>query len=121
MTVAQPAAVTLDCPDPKALADFYQQMTGMELIWSDDNTAYLATESGYRIGFQKVARFQAPQWPEGDVPQQSHLDFSVTDLEAAEEQILKMGASRPDFQPGGDQWRVLLDPAGHPFCITNTV
>jgi hypothetical protein len=25
--------------------------------------------------------------------------------------------ARPDHQPGGDRWRVLLDPAGHPFCL----
>jgi hypothetical protein len=51
------------------------------------------------------------------VPQQFHLDLWVEDLDAAEKQALGLGAVRPDHQPGGDQWRVLLDPAGHPFCL----
>ena len=37
---------------------------------------------------------------------------------AAAAASLKLGATRPDHQPGGDRWRVLLDPAGHPFCLT---
>ena len=24
---------------------------------------------------------------------------------------------KPELQPSPDLWRVLLDPAGHPFCI----
>jgi hypothetical protein len=35
--------------------------------------------------------------------------------------LLELGAAKPDFQPGEDRWRVLLDPAGHPFCITTLV
>jgi hypothetical protein len=51
------------------------------------------------------------------VPQQFHLDLGVEDLDAAEKLALGLGAVRPDHQPGGDRWRVLLDPAGHPFCL----
>lgn len=30
---------------------------------------------------------------------------------------LSGGATQPEHQPGGDGYRVLLDPAGHPFCL----
>jgi hypothetical protein len=30
--------------------------------------------------------------------------------------MLELGAAKPEFQPGGDRWRVFTDPAGHPFC-----
>ncbi|PZG03552.1 hypothetical protein C1I95_33755 [Micromonospora craterilacus] len=30
---------------------------------------------------------------------------------------LKLGAAKPEHQPGGDRFRVLTDPAGHPFCL----
>jgi hypothetical protein len=46
------------------------------------------------------------------VPQQFHLDFAVDDLDEAEALLLKLGAAKPDFQPGGDQWRILTDRAG---------
>ena len=42
----------------------------------------------------------------------------VDDIAAAETACVQLGATRPDHQPGGDRWRVMLDPAGHPFCLT---
>ncbi|TXJ72992.1 VOC family protein, partial [Streptomyces lavendulae] len=42
----------------------------------------------------------------------------VDDLAAAERRLLELGATKPEFQPGKERWTVLLDPAGHPFCIT---
>ncbi|GHB67583.1 hypothetical protein GCM10010347_42100 [Streptomyces cirratus] len=58
------SAITLDCPDPLALAAFYQQATGLE-----------------------------------------------------PHRLLELGAGKSDHQPHEDRWRVLTDPAGHPFCI----
>lgn len=109
--------VTLDCPDPARLAEFYSQLTGMKVSYSSDDYAGLSGE-GPAIGFQRVADFQAPKWPGQDVPQQFHLDFSVQDLAAAQEWVIELGATKPDHQPGGERWAVLLDPAGHPFCLT---
>jgi catechol 2,3-dioxygenase-like lactoylglutathione lyase family enzyme len=108
--------VTLDCPDPGRLADFYSQLTGMKVAYSSDEFAGLSGE-GPAMGFQRVTDFQAPKWPGQDVPQQFHLDFSVQDLTAAEKWVLELGATKPDHQPGGERWVVLLDPAGHPFCL----
>jgi hypothetical protein len=71
------------------------------------------------MGFVKVDDYRAPTWPSDDVPKQAHMEFGVDDLDAGEEALLKIGASKPDKQPQPDRWRVLLDPAGHPFCISN--
>jgi catechol 2,3-dioxygenase-like lactoylglutathione lyase family enzyme len=111
-------AITLDCPDPKALAAFYQQATGLELVSeSDDDFAGLSGDGGLFIGFQRVDGYRAPQWPGQSVPQQFHLDFGVDDLDESEGMLLGLGAAKPRFQPGGEQWRVFTDPAGHPFCL----
>ena len=40
------------------------------------------------------------------------------DKAAAEQRCIALGASVPEQQPS-ETWRVLLDPAGHPFCLTN--
>jgi hypothetical protein len=45
-----------------------------------------------------------------------HLDMIVEDLDKGEEVALSLGASKADHQPG-ETFRVLLDPAGHPFCL----
>lgn len=114
-------AVTLDCADPLALAAFYQQATGLRLVdRSDGGFAGLVCEDGLIVGFQRVDNYQAPRWPEQTVPQQFHFDFAVDDLDQAETLLLESGAVKPDSQPGGDRWRVFLDPAGHPFCLTRS-
>ncbi|MGW5453951.1 VOC family protein [Nocardia sp. NPDC003979] len=109
--------VTLDCADPRALARFYQELTGMQLGYDADEFVALTDGSGCDLGFQRVTGYRAPSWPGQDVPQQLHLDFRVEDLDAAEKFALGLGAVRVDHQPGVDRWRVLLDPAGHPFCL----
>jgi len=115
----QLTAITLDCADPMALAAFYRQAMGLELHpGSDGDFAGLTREDGLFIGFQRVDGYQAPSWPGQSVPQQLHLDFAVDDLDQADAFLLKLGAARPPSQPGGDRWRVLTDPAGHPFCLT---
>ncbi len=45
-----------------------------------------------------------------------HLDIEVDDLAAATAHATALGASLADEQPQDDV-RVLLDPAGHPFCL----
>ncbi|MFG3054603.1 VOC family protein [Kitasatospora sp. NPDC048239] len=112
-------AITLDCPDPPALAAFYQQATGFAPHpKSDADFAGLDREDGLFIGFQRVDDYRAPRWPEQTVPQQLHLCFDVADLDEAEALLLELGAGRPDHQPhDAARARVLTDPAGHPFCI----
>ncbi|WP_329273552.1 VOC family protein [Streptomyces sp. NBC_01451] len=113
------SAITLDCPDPPALAAFYQQATGLELHpKSDADFAGLNGEDGLFIGFQRVDGYRAPRWPDQTVPQQLHICFKVGEnLEEAEARLLELGAAKPDHQPHGTKARVLTDPAGHPFCI----
>ena len=45
-----------------------------------------------------------------------HLDLEVPDLPAAVAGAVRAGAREADFQPQEDV-RVMLDPAGHPFCL----
>lgn len=115
---AELRGVTLDCADPPALAGFYSALTGMRELFSSDEFVALTDNSGCDLGFQRVDGYRAPQWPGQDVPQQFHLDLRADDLDASEGLALDLGAAKPDHQPGDGRWRVLLDPAGHPFCLT---
>lgn len=117
---AELRGVTLDCADPQTLAAFYSALTGMHELFSSDEFVALTGGSGCDLGFQRVDGYRAPQWPGQDVPQQFHLDLRADDLDAAEALALKLGAAKPDHQPGDGRWRVLLDPAGHPFCLTSS-
>ncbi|CAK7288192.1 VOC family protein [Streptomyces misionensis] len=112
-------AITLDCPDPPALAAFYQQATGFAPHpKSDADFAALDRGDGLFLGFQRVDDYRPPRWPGQTVPQQLHLCFEVADLDEAEARLLELGAGKPDHQPhDAGNARVLTDPAGHPFCI----
>jgi hypothetical protein len=46
------------------------------------------------------------------------LDFSVSNLDAGETAAIAVGATLAPDQPEPERWRVLLDPAGNPFCVT---
>lgn len=118
MPTAEFVSVTIDCPDPKELSDFYAKLTDWNVIYSDENAAYLAGDGPVRIGFQRVADYRKPSWPTQDAGQQLHLDFQVADLDSATDAATALGAKVADQQSGGDRWRVLVDPAGHPFCLT---
>jgi len=41
---------------------------------------------------------------------------TLSDLESAVSAAIALGAVEAAHQPAPDQWRVLLDPVGHPFC-----
>ena len=112
-------SVVLDCPDPQALAAFYQGLLGGEVTAAVDDWVVLVVE-GRRLAFQQADDFAPPTWPTGERPQQFHLDVTVDDVDAVEPEVLALGATRHEIQPGeveGDQFRVYLDPAGHPFCL----
>jgi hypothetical protein len=47
---------------------------------------------------------------------QMHIEVEVSDLAAATEHAIELGARLAEHQPQDDV-RVLLDPAGHPFCL----
>ena len=114
------AAVSLDSSDPAALADFYRQLLGLELYFESEDFVALKG-AGILLTTQRVADHVPPDWPGAAVPKQIHLELAVQDLETAVAVALALGATRPDQQPNPEHWRVLIDPAGHPFCITTLI
>jgi hypothetical protein len=117
--IARLRAVVLDCPDPRALAEFYRGLLGGEITYADDEWVSLRGEPDRKLSFQRADGYQPPAWPpRDDRPQQFHIDVTVDDVDEAERQILAIGAGKPEHQPGEDEnWRVYLDPVGHPFCL----
>jgi hypothetical protein len=112
--IARFVGVSLDCPDPAALADFYLGLLGGQVLWrSADSTGIRVP--GVVLAMQRVAEYHPPAWPGSSVV---HLDLTADqDVEAAAARAVAAGAVRAEHQPD-PRWRVLLDPAGHPFCIT---
>ena len=111
--------VVLDAPDPGVLGRFYAQLLGWTIasesttgatVYPGDGVAYLA--------IQQATDYTPPTWPAQPGQQQMmlHLDVEVGELDAAVAHAVELGATVARFQPQRDV-RVMLDPAGHPFCL----
>jgi predicted enzyme related to lactoylglutathione lyase len=116
MAIARSPQFVLDCPDPRALAEFYGALLGWQARPHEEGEWIEIHSGDHHIHFQRVEGYRPPQWPGQDVPQQVHLDVDVDDLDEAEAAVLALGATQHEHQPG-TTFRVFLDPAGHPFCL----
>jgi catechol 2,3-dioxygenase-like lactoylglutathione lyase family enzyme len=111
--------IVLEAPDPQALARFYSELLGWEIAKEDADGAAIAPPEGVTyIAFQFSEGYVPPVWPAQEGAQRitMHLDFEVIDLQEAVAHALELGAQETDYQPQDDV-RVMLDPAGHPFCL----
>jgi Glyoxalase-like domain len=113
-------SVSLDCDDPASLGDFWAALLDGEVAFSSDHFVAVKLANLW-ISSVRVDGYVPPAWPTGDAPKQIHLDLAVKDLDSSAARALSLGATRPDHQPGSDRWVVLLDPAGHPFCLTTQI
>ncbi|MEO7060257.1 MAG: VOC family protein [Lapillicoccus sp.] len=116
-STARLAMMTLDCSDPRAEADFWSAVLGWEIAAAEDEYAMLTGPTS-ALGFGRVPDYEAPVWPNPAGSKQFHFDLSTDDIAAMEARCVELGATVPQDQPG-ETWRVLLDPAGHPFCLTD--
>lgn len=105
--------VTVDCSDAHALAGFYQQLTGGETKDFGSWGAVQVAPLGLLL-FQPAEDFAAPTWPTQERGQQMHFDFHTADRDAYVTKATELGARVADVAAG---FTVMIDPAGHPFCI----
>jgi catechol 2,3-dioxygenase-like lactoylglutathione lyase family enzyme len=114
------ASVTIDSSDFRRLADFYAKLLGGKIVHEFDGhgVAVGVPGSGINLNFQDAEGYEAPIWPEepGKQQQMEHLDLAVDNLDEAVRLALELGAKKApqQFIP---EITVMLDPAGHPFCL----
>lgn len=121
MAVARRGFVSLDCADATSLAGFWAAMLGGEIMFTSPTGAVGVRTDWVWLVAIEIPGYTPPTWPSADVPTQIHLDLAVSDLEEATAEAELLGATLAAVQPAPDRWRVLLDPAGHPFCLTTVV
>ena len=105
----------------RVLARFYGGLLGMEVIREDwlriakrdaDGTAHPLSLALDGDGWSDE---RPPRWCDPSHPQQMHLDIAVPSLEGGTASIAELGGT---LLEDCGRWRVLADPAGHPFCIS---
>ena len=113
------STVVLECADAHDLADFYRGLLGWEVERAEEDWIKLGEPGGgTSLSFQTDESYVRPTWPArpGEQQMMLHLDFLVEDLSEAVAHALAAGASLAEEQ-FQDDVRVLMDPAGHPFCL----
>jgi len=116
--------VTLDCSDAEALGSFYAGLFGWE-INDRDGAGWVQVRDphgGVGLNFQADNSYEPPRWPEqhGQQAKMMHFEILVEDLDTAVAQVLRAGGAEAPHQPADrdrTRIRVMLDPAGHPFCL----
>jgi predicted enzyme related to lactoylglutathione lyase len=117
--------VTVDCADPRRLADFWAASLAWVVDDAEDDGAFIRPpEGGHGSNGEAVAAgptglfFQKVPEPK-TVKNRVHLDLRPPDSMAAEvERSKALGATvqqRVDVE--GSFWTVMLDPEGNEFCI----
>ncbi|MFP3152961.1 VOC family protein [Lachnospiraceae bacterium ZAX-1] len=114
---------TVDCKNPHELAKFYAELLKWEIMFFDEEYACVGAPRAQQgtypgITFQRNSQYKPPVWPEELEAQQqmAHIDFAVNDLEKAVQYAVRCGATVADAQ-FSENWRVMIDPDGHPFCL----
>jgi len=123
-------SVTIMAPDPRALAEFYARLLGRPVTTVEGPRPGEPPAAGWAqirprpdvaeptLNFEFETEWSQPVWPAqaGRQTATQHLDIHVDDLDAACAHAIEAGAALAPVQPQADV-RVLLDPAGHPFCV----
>lgn len=119
-------SVTIAAPAPRELAAFYAALLSAEVAVSEPPGAEEPEDAGWAqvkagaitLNFEFEQQWTSPVWPArlGAQLATQHLDIFVQDLEASTRWAVSQGARLALSQPQTDV-RVLIDPAGHPFCL----
>ncbi len=123
--------VCLDCADADALAAFYAELLGWDVVDRDAESeqaggsgwVLLADPAGgVGISCQAEAWYEPPTWPEAPsrLTKMMHFEIAVDVLDTAVATAVAAGARVGSHQPADrnpSELRVMIDPAGHPFCL----
>ena len=117
--IGQLRAVTIDCPDANALADFYSELLGWPVTKREGRWAQISDGTSPAIDFQQVEDHRRPAWPDPGLPTQVHFEIGVEDIAAGQGRVLSLGAELLAVveEDTENLYRVYADPAGHPFCL----
>lgn len=111
-------AQTIDCDDAEAMARFYVGALGGRVTRRHENGGTSVEAGGLPFNFRVVADYRRPTWPSSEVPMQSHFELVVEDLDVARAAMVELGATvAVQPEPADPHLTVMLDPAGHPFCL----
>ena len=112
--VLKPEMITVDCANPRKLAQFWAKATDSAVLHDYDGS-FVILDSKPRLGFQLV-----PDLTPGK--NSIHVDFIAENREIAVADLEALGATVQSVQslPDGEfMWTVMKDPEGNVFCVSD--
>ena len=112
--------LTIDCKNPRALAEFWAKVLGWEVTHENVNESYLERTVNGEI---------SPDYPdilflrtndEKVIKNRLHLDLRPNNQEKEVNRVLSLGAKKIEIGQSSDSsttWVVMADPEGNEFCI----
>ncbi|WP_024876146.1 VOC family protein [Saccharomonospora piscinae] len=106
--------VTIDCADPRSLAEFWTAALDWRVTVDFEGEMLVLSaqdESGTSLSLQRVEEFKQGK-------NRVHVDLTADDRGAEVARLVGLGATvRSEHEIPGIAWTVLADPEGNEFCI----
>lgn len=110
------ACLTIDCSDPRRLADFWSQALGWSVDFEDDTEVAITPPQSAGDGTADLLFLRVHDAKQ--VKNRLHLDLRPDDRDAEVARLQALGARRVDIgQRGDESWVVMADPEGNEFCV----
>ncbi|MEU6642255.1 VOC family protein [Saccharomonospora sp. NPDC046836] len=106
------AMVTIDCADPRRLAEFWTKALETDIALDYGEFLMLnPTGGGVRLALQQVPEPRAGK-------NRIHVDLETTDRPGDVAKLVGLGATQlAEHEAPGFAWTVLSDPEGNQFCV----
>jgi len=118
-------AICIDCApgDFENVVAFYRDLLGLQVADIEARWAKLVSPTaGMDVNVQAEDWYTPPVWPETgpERTKMMHFEINVGDVPKAVARAISLGGREASPQPADrdpSRLRVMLDPAGHPFCL----
>jgi len=111
--------LTVDCRDPKALAEFWTTALGWQVVDESEDGVMIAPFAKHHPGVFPVY-FQENPDPKV-VKNRWHFDLAPVDQAAEVARLQSLGARHADIGQGDVAWVVMADVEGNEFCVLRSL
>ena len=108
-------SLTIDCKDPRKVADFWLAALPGEVSYEDDGEGAVVVDFETDSGILSVLFYRVDDEKRGK--NKLHFDLVPDDQNAEVQRLMKLGARKIDIGQRDVSWVVMADVEGNEFCV----